>query len=671
MPATFAFELQEIGRANNGKIQPNAIYECVRGVAGDLHSLPPLHHHHLVLCASHSLAQSATMADADLEKQATRVRSREEEYAETPEERFEELVNERFPHHQEMPTAKDQESESSSSGEGQPKPSHQQRATDETATRFAPMEAPSYKAEGGQVAPQASRTFSRRTAHTGEDSSHPFGGDVTSSRIEMALQRFTSQKGKLDEGEPIVVHWEGDDDPENPQTWGFWYKAYLSIFGATLVLNSTFTSSAPNGISAAMMEYFSFSQEVATLTISLWVAGYCLGPLIWGPMSERIGRRPVFLLSIFMYTIWNIGCALSTNTAQILVFRFLGGVFGAAPLTNSGGIIADVWDAKRRGIALSFFSVAPFAGPALGPIVSGAIAVTGTTWRWVYWACAIFSGVCLIITFFTVKETYAPVIIRNKAKRIRKETGQDVYKSPLELNPLVPKHLLHDTLLFPFIMMAEEPMLLALGLYLSFVYGVIYLLFGAYPIIFEQVHGFNQLIGGLMFIPLFLGGVAGVIFYVLIFNPRFVRLTDEYAREKKGRVPPEERLLVVCVAAPCLVVSFFWIGWTHYRSISFWSPMMGGALLGFAILLIFLGIFNYIVDAYLSRAASALAGNTVMRSAFGAGFPLFTAQMFQRLGIQWACTLLGGLAILMAPIPFVLVKYGPKIRSWSKHAASQ
>jgi multidrug resistance protein len=546
-------------------------------------------------------------------------------------------------------------------------PSHHREKPARQTTKFA---TPNYQAaDGVSAAPTAQRTFSRRTQRSEDDHSHHFfGGDLSHSRAEMALERFLSQKPKLENGEPIIVHWEGEDDPENPQNWSFWYRCWLTAFAALLVLNSTFTSSAPNGITREMEAYFGFSQEVATLTISLWVAGYCLGPLIWGPMSERIGRRPVFLLSIFMYTIWNVACALSKNTAQILVFRFLGGVFGAAPLTNSGGVIADIWDARRRGVAMGFFAVAPFAGPAVGPIVSGAVAVSGVTWRWVYWACAMFSGVCLIFVAFTMKETYAPIILTRKAQRICKETGQDVYKSPLQMNPLVPKHLLHDTLLFPFVMLVQEPILLALGLYLSFVYGIIYLLFGAYPIIFEQIHGFNPLIGGLMFIPLFLGGVAGVIIYVLVFNPRYVKKADQCARQGKGRVPPEERLWIVCVAAPCLVISFFWIGWTHYASISFWSPMMGGALLGFAILMIFLGLFNYIVDAYLAKAASGLAGNTVMRSAFGAGFPLFTSQMFARLGVQWACTLLGCLSLIMLPIPFILVRYGAKVRQLSKHA---
>lgn len=130
-----------------------------------------------------------------------------------------------------------------------------------------------------------------------------------------------------------------------------------------------------------MEKYFGFSTEVATLCISLFVAGYCVGPLVWGPLSEVYGRRPVFIISFLCYTCFQIGCALSKNTASILIFRFLGGCFAASPLTNSGALMGDMWDAQTRGKALALFTLAPFAGPALGPVVGGFIGVTGTSWR--------------------------------------------------------------------------------------------------------------------------------------------------------------------------------------------------------------------------------------------------------------------------------------------------
>ena len=102
----------------------------------------------------------------------------------------------------------------------------------------------------------------------------------------------------------------------------------------------TFTSSAPSGVIFQLIEEFKFSTEVATLTIALFVAGYCVGPLVWGPLSEQVGRRPVFVGSFFVYTAFQVGCAVAPNTAALLLFRFLGGTFAAAPLANSGYVIS-------------------------------------------------------------------------------------------------------------------------------------------------------------------------------------------------------------------------------------------------------------------------------------------------------------------------------------------
>lgn len=121
-------------------------------------------------------------------------------------------------------------------------------------------------------------------------------------------------------------------------------------------------------------------------------------------------------------------------------------------------------------------------------------------------------------------------------------------------------------------------------------------------------------------------------------------------------------------ASPIFALAFFWFGWTSYPSISLWAPLLSGLAMGFSVVWIFLGLFNYIVDAYLFVAASALASNTVIRSLFGAGFPLFANQMYDKLNPRWASTLLGCIAVLMAPIPFILKRYGEAMRRHSKFA---
>lgn len=453
------------------------------------------------------------------------------------------------------------------------------------------------------------------------------------------------------------------DDPENPMSWPRWKRWYITTVGGALVLNSTFSSSAPSNLIPQMMEYFGFGKEIGALTVSLFLCGYCLGPLLWGPLSEDIGRRPVFLIALLFNTGFQVGCALSKNTPSILIFRFLAGTFAAAPLTNSGGVVGDLWDAKMLGKAMLLFGLAPFGGPALGPVVSGWIAVSGASWRWIFWVLTMFAGVCLVVVFFSMPETYGPVLLVRKAERLRKETGDNRYYAPLEVNKPDIGHRLYNILAMPFKILFLEPMLMAIVVYQSFLSGCLYLLFEAYPIVFTKDHHLNAGVSGLMFLPITLGGVVGVILYIVYYNPRYDRYVDQYA---PARVPPEARLEVTLLGAPLFAVSFFWFGWTSYSSISYWSPLLAGGLMGFSIFMIFLSLINYTVDAYLFAAASALAASTVSRSIFGAAFPLFARQMFDTLNPRWASTLLGFVAAAMIPIPIVLTRYGPYLRSKSK-----
>ena len=99
------------------------------------------------------------------------------------------------------------------------------------------------------------------------------------------------------------------------------------------------------------------------------------------------------------------------------------------------------------------------------------------------------------------------------------------------------------------------------------------------------------------------------------------------------------------------------------------APIASGVLFGLGLTLIFHSIFNYLIDAYTVYAASVLAANTVLRSLFGAAFPLFTRQMYENLGTQWASSVPAFLALACLPMPFVLYKYGPAIRSRCRFAA--
>lgn len=97
-------------------------------------------------------------------------------------------------------------------------------------------------------------------------------------------------------------------------------------------------------------------------------------------------------------------------------------------------------------------------------------------------------------------------------------------------------------------------------------------------------------------------------------------------------------------------------------------PIIGSSFFGIAAFTLFNAVLPYLSDAYPDSVASVLAGNDLMRSAFGAGFPLFATAMYKNLGIGWASSLLAFLGIAFIPIPFLLYRFGRRIRHRSKNA---
>ncbi|KAK7681592.1 hypothetical protein QCA50_015325 [Cerrena zonata] len=453
------------------------------------------------------------------------------------------------------------------------------------------------------------------------------------------------------------------DDPADPLNWSFMKKFIVTGVAILLIFNSTVASSIPSGVIGQLQAHFGLSSEVSALAIALFVLGFLIGPILWGPLSEHYGRRPISLIPLTLFVGTQIGCALSPNTAAFLIFRLLGGIFAASPLSNSGAVMSDVVTPAMRGQVMAVFTVCPFAGPAVAPIISGWMDVAGVNWVWVFWFQTIFAGFCLFLTVVAQPETYAPLLLAHKAERMRKETGDDRWWAPLEKQQLSFLNRVKAILGRPFVLLATEPMLTAITFYMSFIYGVVYLLFEAYPIVFTVGHNFNNLVSGLMFVPIPVGGVAACVFYIVYIDPIYQVAIREH---HPNLPPPEHRLHAGFYGAIMLPISFLWFAWTSFPSISYWAPMMAGFPLGMGVVLLYLGLFSYLIDVYLASAASALASTIIVRSLFGAVFPLFANQMFEKLNARWAGTLLGLVAVVMAPIPFILHRFGPALRARSK-----
>ncbi|KAF8879261.1 MFS polyamine transporter [Infundibulicybe gibba] len=463
-----------------------------------------------------------------------------------------------------------------------------------------------------------------------------------------------------------MVTWDGPNDQRNPQNWSKARKWGITLVCMIMTLNVTFASSAPTSATGDIIKAFGITKEVSYLLTTMFLLGYVFGPLFWGPGSELVGRRPIFIGTMAMYTIFHLGQALARNIETLLITRFLSGFFAVAPLTNCGGVIADIWPAVGRGPATSLFTAAVFLGPVLGPIASGYIVESPLSWRWVFWVMMIFAGACTILVTVALPETYAPIILLKKVKQIRKanpEASRGLYAEHEKQDWSV-KGVLHRTIFRPFYMLYKEPILVLVTLYLSLVYGILYALFEEFPIIFIERRGFTIAQSGLMFIGIGIGTTLGSVINVFA-TAHYPALIQKW----KGFPPPEQRLFSAMIGSVCLVTGIFWLGWSgQYASVPWYVPGLATIVLGASISLIYMSFLSYLVDTYLMYSASAFAANTMVRSAVGAAFPLFTVQMFTKLGLNWGSTLLGLVALLLSPSPFLFYKYGARIRMGSTFA---
>jgi MFS family permease len=125
-------------------------------------------------------------------------------------------------------------------------------------------------------------------------------------------------------------------------------------------------ASAYSGGIDSITSDFAVSEEVAILGVSLFVLGFAVGPLVWAPLSEMYGRQIPFISTYAVLTAFNGGAAASKNIQTLLILRFFAGVFGSLPLTNSGGVLADMFNAAERGKAMTVWASAPFLGPVIG-----------------------------------------------------------------------------------------------------------------------------------------------------------------------------------------------------------------------------------------------------------------------------------------------------------------
>ncbi|KAK4133146.1 MFS general substrate transporter [Trichocladium antarcticum] len=465
---------------------------------------------------------------------------------------------------------------------------------------------------------------------------------MSSSSISLPL-------GANDE-EETVVSWD-DHDAGNPCNWSGRKKAAVLLTTMMLIVNSTMGSALPsNALPFIASEWQVASPQQRVLPISIYLVGYVMGPIFWAPLSEQFGRKTPTLCAFTLFTLSTLGSALAPTWASFLVFRLAAGVFASAPLAIVPGIIADLCsNPGTRGRIMGLFLVTTVSGPLLAPIISGFCAPT-IGWRWAFWIGLIYAGVTLP-ALALLPETCGPVLLARRCP------------APAPGRPRPLAELAAVVLARPLRMMAGELLVSASCAYMALCYGVFYMCFEAYPVVFEGVYGLSPGQCGLAYLAVGVG--------CLLALPGFWAYEVVLARARARGAPwtrceEARRLPLACVGGPLFAVALFWMGWTARPDVHFMVPALAGVPFGLGFMCIFQALLNYLTDAYAPFAASANAAASASRSLLATVLPLATVPMFQRLGISGALSLLGGLSTLMCAVPFLFLVHGKRIRANSK-----
>ncbi|OTA89979.1 hypothetical protein M434DRAFT_373236 [Hypoxylon sp. CO27-5] len=444
-------------------------------------------------------------------------------------------------------------------------------------------------------------------------------------------------------GTPTVKVEAGNIDWDNPKLWSLTRKWIITGTTSLMAFSSTFASSVFSTAAKQTAAEFNVSQEVMTLGLSLFVLGYCFGPLLWGPLSEFHGRKLPLMLGAFAFCIFQVPVAVAKNAPTVLVCRFVGGIFASSSLSITPAILTDIWNPVERGIAACIYSTATFAGPVMGPIIGGFLAESYLGWRWTAWITLIEGATCAAFGLVLVPETYASVLLRRRSRALRGITDESVHgRNPREdaqtreaqigLREFVTKFL------------TRPP---------------------SYPISFQEQRGWSPGVGALPFLSITVGVVCGNLTIGTITIRRF---KQKYLAGG-NKIVPEERLIPMMIGAVILPVGLFWFAWTSNPHITWVPQVIAGVPIGMGIQLVYTMGYNYILDVYTPYAASAVSANTFVRCIAGAGFPLFAAPMYHKLGVGWATSLLGFLSVVLMPMPFLFFKYGERVRKIGRFTA--
>lgn len=485
------------------------------------------------------------------------------------------------------------------------------------------------------------------------------------------------------------------DNPYHPYHWNWKTKYGIVLAYCTLQVFVTLTSTTYVAVEFMVKDKFHVNSQVATLGQSLFIIGTAVGPAFMGPLSDLGGRKWIYVFSIMFYVIFNFGCAWPLNMPMIAIFMFIIGLCGSTALSNVAGTIGDLFgasDEASQPMALFVFSAN--AGPSIGGIVGEAIAENSSLgYKWIFIINIIIGSVFVLFLCF-IPETLPRIVIQERTATDGKDVPNIIIREFGYLMEIIkfktPSYkILYDEKLseegdeavivekistineIKFIalqalkMMVTEPIIIFMGLYNGFAYGILFLYMDG---IFD-VFVFNNHLSYIAAECTYLNFVVGVAF-VLLLQPLQTWLFKKDRLNNNGISRPEARFKLSLVTVWGFPLGLFWFGFTSNGDTNYWSPIMAGFVLAVADPLLWLAMLSYIIDSYSAAGLSnsAIAAFCIPSFAIAACLAHAGVAMFENMSTTWAMATLGFISLGIVALVYIFYFFGTRLRSASKLA---
>jgi len=396
----------------------------------------------------------------------------------------------------------------------------------------------------------------------------------------------------------------------------------------------------------------------AVAAFSLYVFGIILAPIITPHITERVGRKPTYLVSTLLSALFAIGTSRSTTYAAVAVTRFFAGLTGGPIAVLVEGTFADLWSETFTGSYYIFIMMSQYLGAATGAIAGGAIVERTGGWRWTEYLHVILAAAALLYGA-AMPETFPRALVRRAARRDNhRPDGLEPAPTGTDIGTMV-----RLTVTQPLAMLVAEPIVVMLALSLSLNFGVLFTAFVAVPATLSA-GGLGPRAIGLAFLGPFAGALTAALIALVLDQAAFRRSSHKI----------EHRMLPAMLGALLATAALFWIGWTTRAGVAFPEavPIAGLSIYVCGSALMLIGFISFIFDAYpRQETLSALTALACTRVLSAGWFVMIVPIAVLNIPSQWLFGIWGILTAVLAPVPFVVLFFGERLRTRSRYAETK